>query len=151
MYLYRVNPGSCTASGTAFTWLPFLSVKPGNKPIRIRDLRIASSSEVWALVVKYTSANTSGGSAVTANALSVDNPTAALAGIGSTSGGLTPGKGGPVQGYLLGIIPNTASEITELLNADALQIAANGLGSIDVYVASPTASATFTPTLVVEE
>lgn len=151
MYLFSVTPGQCTASGTANTWLPFLSIKAGVRAIRIRDLQLVSSAPIFALIVRWTAVATSGGSSLsTLPALTIDGATPAFSAIYSTSGGLTAGKGGAVHGVLVAV--NIGQDSTkDVLDSSGLSIEPSGLGSIDIYVMSPTASASFTPYVIVEE
>jgi len=151
MYLYNVSCPQCTTSGTANTWLPFLSVAPGKRALRVRDLQVVSSSVIFALIVRWTGAATSGGtSQSTLPALTIDGPTPNFAAIYSTSGGLTAGKGNGINACLVAV--NIGQDSTkDVLDANGLSVEGYGLGSIDIYVMSPSASATFTPYLLVEE
>jgi len=151
MYIFNVAPPQCTNSATANTWLPFLSVKAGSRDIRVRDLQLVASAPMFALIVRWTGSATSGGSSLASlPALTIDGATPALSAIYSTTGALTAGKGSGINACLIAV--NIGQDSTkDVLDASGLFIQGNGLGSIDIYVMSPTASATFTPYLLIEE
>lgn len=148
-YIFRLTGG--TTSSTAGQWLPFFSVKPGDRSIRISGLMFDPNVQLYALVVRRGSATTTGGGSVTPFAFTLDTTTPAFSAIWSASGSLTATRGNSDKEVfrLIGGITGQPKWATG--DSVGLEMAAYTLGSLDVYVASPSASASFNIDVIVDE
>jgi hypothetical protein len=160
MYTYVFRSAQSTVSATAGQFLPFFTIAPGVRPLRLRGIKFDATSGyesvIYALVIKRQSMATwiGSGSTITPSLLfTLDSPTPAFTALYSTTGGLNYVNEYMSSDKEVFLHASNPIGLTEWTDGDitSLSMKASDQGSLDIYVASPAASAHFIMSVYVEE